>query len=305
MKKHVCITIVALVLSGVLIAALCVSGIIFVPKSRYLDMSLKEADGGLLTAVTYNIRLNVPINAADDDKWTNRRDALVGHIKSIAPDIVAMQEVTVIQRRYLEKNLTGYAWTGRSRELTNAVGEGVYIFYRTDRLELLESDFFWLSETPDKVSKGWGAGSKRVTVRAKFRDKLTGIEFIHYNTHLDNASGQARTEGLKIILSRIEAETLPIFLTGDFNFNENDDNYQVVAAALSDAKYSAPNTMSSGSYHGYGVRDVDGADASPIDFIFSKALGVFSAAEYKVLKEKFDGVYTSDHFAVFASFEIL
>lgn len=48
------------------------------------------------------------------------------------------------------------------------------IFWRTAELELLDKGTFWLSETPDQVSKGWDASYRRTCTWAGFRHKKSG-----------------------------------------------------------------------------------------------------------------------------------
>lgn len=267
--------------------------------SSYRDSALAERDTDELYIMSYNIRTLVPNPKEDADKWSVRKNALIGHIKQYSADVIGMQEVKYTQLKYFAKNLTGYSYVGRSRDRFKTIGEGVYIFYREDRLELLESETFWLSETPDKPSKDWDSSCRRTCVAAKLKDKRTGETFMFYNTHLDHKSENAREKGSELIASRMIESNLPSFVTGDFNFFESEAAYTLITTSLDNAKYIAAASEDTYTYNGYGTR----ADDSPIDYCFFTP-DDFAVSSYEVLDEKFDGVYTSDHYSILIKAEI-
>ncbi|MFA5449544.1 MAG: endonuclease/exonuclease/phosphatase family protein [Clostridia bacterium] len=263
------------------------------------DFVLEERNTDELVVLSYNIRSRQPFTHKQD-RWNYRKEALVEHIYNYSPDIIGMQEVKGVQLTYLERHLHGYAYVGRSRNKTEKAGEGVYIFYREDRLEVVESEIFWLSETPEKSSKGWDGSHKRIAVYALFKDKKTGELFVHYNTHLDHKGEEARAKGMGLILNKILNSEYPVIFTGDFNFEESDPNYTIVAALLDDIKYTATVTMAGTTYNAYG-KEPDRDDA--IDFCFVSPF-LFDALEYRILDEKVNDRYTSDHYAVLARLKI-
>jgi hypothetical protein len=73
-------------------------------------------------------------------------------------------------------------------------GEFSAIFYDTNRLQVLNSGTFWLSETPEKPSKGWDAAYNRVCTYAVFKDKKSQKEFIALNLHFDHIGNVARVK---------------------------------------------------------------------------------------------------------------
>ena len=60
-------------------------------------------------------------------------------------------------------------------------GEFCPIFFNTYRFELIESETFWLSETPEKISVGWDAALERICTYARFKILKT-IESFGYLT---------------------------------------------------------------------------------------------------------------------------
>ena len=253
-----------------------------------------------LTVLSYNIRC-LSVDSNEDDKWNNRKDALIKHINDNDPNIIGMQEVTILQNNYLDDVLVQYDKVSYNRD-SWLNSEASPIFFKKDAFVLLDEGNFWLSDTPEMQSKGWDGGSFRVCTYAVLKDKMSGKIFTFFNTHLDNAGVVARTEGLSLILDRISLVDTPVILTGDFNFNENDDNYQVAAQVLDDTKYIAEESFYAGTYHGYNVLDT--TSRSPIDFILV-GKNDFRVKSYSVLMEKVNGVFTSDHYAVRAELQIL
>ena len=65
-------------------------------------------------------------------------------------------------------------------------GEFMAVYYLRDRFELLDSGTFWLSETPDKVSRGWDGACNRTVTWVELKDRKSGKEFFYFNTHLDH-----------------------------------------------------------------------------------------------------------------------
>ena len=129
------------------------------------------------------------------------------------------------------------------------------ILWNKDKLEKVECGTFWLSETPDTPSKGWGAANYRDCTWILFKDKETGKKFYHFNTHLDHAVAAAQTGGAKLIRQRmtsINTAGYPVILTGDMNVEENSS-----VCALFEMK-SARKESGSEDYgvtcHGYGSK---------------------------------------------------
>ena len=106
---------------------------------------------------TYNIRNH---NSSDDSKgnvWAKRCQVICDQINFEDPDIFGTQEVLVGQLHDLLKGFDGYGYVGVGRDDGKEDGEYSAIFYKKDRLELLQKGNFWLNETPDKPVLGWDA----------------------------------------------------------------------------------------------------------------------------------------------------
>ena len=108
---------------------------------------------------TYNIWCGVH----DDGPlpWKVRCQRIAALIRFHDYDIIGMQEVRPEQMADLRTALPEFTAVGTGREGINQ-GEHSPVFFRTDRFALLDSGTFWLSETPEKVSRGWDADYNRI-----------------------------------------------------------------------------------------------------------------------------------------------
>lgn len=96
------------------------------------------------------------------------------------------------------------------------------IFYNKEKLELIDNGIWWLSKTPDKMSKFNSSWCFRITTWAQFRVIETGKEFVCVSTHLDNAGGGP--DQAPVLLELIKRfEGMPMFLAGDFNARKSSE----------------------------------------------------------------------------------
>ena len=182
-----------------------------------------------LTIGSYNIRLYVTSDEEKGEIWDTRCKVMCDQMNFEAPDAFGAQEVTHKQLIDMLAQLDGYGYTGRARDDGDKEGEYSCIFYKKDRLELLDEGTFWLSETPEQVSFGWDAVCRRVCSWGKFKVRGTDFTFYHFNLHMDHIGVTARREGAKLVMSRIRsiAQDAPTVLTGDFNVDQNDEIYTI------------------------------------------------------------------------------
>ena len=182
---------------------------------------------------TYNIRNH---NSSDDSKgnvWTKRCQVICDQINFEDPDIFGTQEVLVGQLHDLLKGFDGYGYVGVGRDDGKEDGEYAAIFYKKDRLELLQKGNFWLNETPDKPVLGWDAACVRICSWGEFRQKETGFRFYYFNLHMDHIGIVARREAAKLVVKKIKeiAKGAPSVLTGDFNVDQTDEIYGIFTSS--------------------------------------------------------------------------
>ena len=137
---------------------------------------------------------------------------------------------------------------------------------------------------------------------AKLKDKKTGKEFVHFNTHLDHVSEEARQKGAALIMSRMDdiAKGLPCFLTGDMNCQLSSPAVQSYLAKMKNAK-TASETPYKGpvlTYHGFNYNPEKDNAWAGIDFIFFN--GDMRVLKYDTITDHNGKEYPSDHFPIIA-----
>lgn len=180
---------------------------------------------------SYNIRYKNSGDSINGDLWPKRCQVMCDQVNFMSPDIFGAQEVLHGQLIDMLACLNGYDYIGVGRDDGAAAGEYAAIFYRTDRLRLLDYGNFWLSESPDTPGLGWDAACVRICTWGRFAGQtVTDDEaFYFFNTHMDHVGVIARREAAKLIVSKIReiAQGAPVILTGDFNVDQNDEIYVI------------------------------------------------------------------------------
>ena len=249
--------------------------------------------------MSYNLRCLNPLDVCKKS-WFYRANLIVKSIEDEQPGIIGFQEATKWQYNYMCDAMKSYDSIITYRDETFN-SEGCPVFFRKDLYTLIDKGSFWLSETPETMSKDWDAACYRICSYAILKDNATKKEFVVFNTHLDHVSDTARINGIQVVLEKIsEFGSLPAILMGDFNATENSETYKSATANFLDVKYQTENTMTSCTYQNYGKE----LDRDCIDYVMISKEG-FKVNSYRVVNETYDGVYTSDHFplSVSLSFE--
>lgn len=180
----------------------------------------KAGAGVRFSVMSFNIRGSRFADGAN--VWPQRRTLNVATILKYAPDIIGFQEVQRGNLVAYAGHLTAYdCQLGRAGVLRGEAEERVAIYWKRDRFERVDGGSFFLSETPDRWSRGWGANLTRVANWVRLRCRLTGHATLTLNTHLDHESHLARLEGSRLIVRRLDAlardDDGAIVVTGDFN----------------------------------------------------------------------------------------
>ncbi|MBR3678092.1 MAG: endonuclease/exonuclease/phosphatase family protein [Alistipes sp.] len=175
--------------------------------------------------------------------WDDRKGFLCDLINFTAFDVFGAQEVRHGQLTDMVAALPDYAYIGVGRDDGKTKGEFSPVFYRRERLKLLDSGTFWLSETPEEVSRGWDAACNRICSWGYFQDKVTKAKFYFLNTHIDNRGAVAKTKSVELILKFIEerGKDVKAIVTGDMNVNQNSEWYKqfVATGVLKDSFVAA------------------------------------------------------------------
>ena len=256
-----------------------------------------------LKVMTYNMRLEL---AADGvNAWSNRKEMFADQIKFYEPDFMGVQEAMPNQINYLDTTLTFFHHIGIGREGVNK-GEASAIFYNYSRFDLIQSNTFWLSDTPDKVSKGWDASYIRVCTYGLFRDKKSKKEFWVFNTHLDNDGIIARTNGVELILKKmkeVNTNDLPVIFTGDFNTTPETaliTNLKKVMDDTKDVSISKPFGPV-GTFNNF---EFNKPVTMKIDYIFISKGSKIKVKRFAVLSDSDNLRYPSDHLPVYVELKM-
>ena len=297
MKKSVKITLI--VVASVVIAVALALSIFYAyllyfnahPKSTY-DVSTKQ-DDGYITVMNFNVRCLTPEDLGEKT-WFKRADRIIKQISDVQPDIICFQEVTPNHENYFKNALKGYQNVIKYRQ-SGPFGEATPVYFNENKFELLNQDNFWLSETPEKKSKGWGAANYRICSLAKLKEKATGKEFAVFNTHLDHKSELARINGIQLVLDKIkEYGDMPSMLLGDMNSFPDSETYNKATASFDDSRIVAEHSEENRStWQKYGKVE----EGMAIDYCFVSP-NEFDVYSYHVLAEQVDGGFASDHYAL-------
>lgn len=250
-----------------------------------------------LTIGTYNIRLYTTRDTGN--LWETRAPVVASLIRFHDFDVFGTQEGFTNQLEDLRKALPAYTYYGAGRDDGKDQGEHSAIFFKKDRFKLVKKGDFWLSQTPDKPSKGWDATCcNRICSWVQLQDNQTKKKFFVFNVHYDHQGVVARKESSKLILERIKkiAAKDPVILTGDFNGDHESEWYQTVAHSniLKDTYRQVEHPYAnSSSFNDWG-RANDRSEI--IDHVFTTEQ--FTVSKWGLLTDTYHGKYPSDHFPV-------
>lgn len=252
--------------------------------------------------MTYNIKTQ---NGSTLEAVSDRAAALCDFLKRLQPDVVGVQEATRLWRENITMSGTFtaqyYNMVGEERNNTATDNEANPILYRKDRFDLLDSGTFWLSETPDQMSKGFGAAYYRICTWVKLKDKNSGQVLVFMNTHLDTTSKDVRTAEFNLILEKAQSfGNVPIILTGDFNIRQDAALYKTIQKTMfKDSKTVAKSAEDASSKV---AEYYSKSDNRPIDYVF--VTSHWNVSSYKLDPGEYKGrsgaqTNISDHCAVY------
>lgn len=317
MKKI--IIIVACVLVAAAVAVVSTLGGIGYFSYKEISESVKAPDvktDGSLVIMSANIRRKEKWYSTSEmdtgsHRWYKRAEYYLANIKEVQPDILGAQEVQAGQYEFLTEHLEGYGSVVTYRDDKGARSESCPIFYSEARFELLGSGTYWLSETPDEMSKSWGAKEYRITTYVKLKDKVTGLVIAVFNAHPEWKVDEGRNQELQVLAEKVGEMMKTVdktILLGDLNTYKEEANGAGIAALapiealLADSKDLANAKGIANAYYGitfnnYGILNPEDPQAG-LDYIYLPKDATVSAVG-KVDKV-YDGVYPSDHFPIYA-----
>lgn len=257
-----------------------------------------QAQAQDLKVMTYNIRLDTASDG--ENAWPMRKDLVFSQIWFYDPDIFGIQEATPNQVTDISEVLLTYEMVGIGRDGVGK-GEASNILFKKDRFILKQTKTFWLSDTPDQISKGWDAALNRICTYAQLEDKKTSKTIWVFNTHLDHIGELARTNGLQLILSKIKEVNInnnPVILMGDFNSEPSTNRIIDLKKEMNDCRDNSKEKPFGpyGTFNGFNYNQ---PVTLLIDYILTSKNNTLNVEKYAVLSDPKDLKYPSDHFPVY------
>ena len=244
-----------------------------------------------VTVASYNVRYYN--DNADFGKchWYARAKYVLRDIERLQPDVLCLQEVHPPQSDFFEKHLVGYGSVIGYREERGVHSEACPIFYNTTRFTLLDSGTFWLSDTPDVMSKFEDSWHYRISTFVKLRD-LDGTVLTVFNVHPDYRIEEVRIRQLAVLADRVRQAEGQVIVTGDFNAVKGEKALEPFEELLRDSKDFRGDVFGA-TFNGFGVKPEEW-----IDFIYLPK--DCTLVDTGIDKTLYNGVYPSDHYPIWA-----
>ena len=264
----------------------------------------KYASADEIKVMSFNVRTTLE-ESNPENSWDNRKEACVELIKDHMPTILGVQEAKYAHHwTYLKQQLAAdYDGYGVSRDTgkESGTGETMGILYNRRIVEMIEGGTFWLSETPNTPSKGFGANYSRCATWGVFKHKSSGKKFCYINTHIDHQSELAQVEGMKLISNFFEKykNDYPLFITADFNMRSDNVAFDPIEAYMYNTREVAPEELTDydTTYNGYVT-----TNDSIIDHIYCS--NYLKVVEYHTIDEDYGVPFVSDHYPIYSIIKI-
>lgn len=272
-------------------------------------------DDDLIRIISFNLKRDFGIALRSSHKWGYRQTLAARVIRESGAAIIGVQELLPGMREDVGRllaqdySILGY---GRFSGLNPGNDEHSDIIIKNDSAKAQLCKTFWLSKSPEKLSRAYFAMFPRIcTVAEVYLNKIDRSVRV-FNTHLDHVCGFARVLGIRVILDYMERYNqenhLPTILMGDFNAKPDSAPVQLLRRHLFDYTdinltdiYSllGPERINN-TLHNFSGKVRVGA--KPIDYIFVS--DDFEVVDSRILTDPVDGSYPSDHYPLEAVLRI-
>jgi endonuclease/exonuclease/phosphatase family metal-dependent hydrolase len=263
-----------------------------------------------LKVMSFNVRTSDANDPCPSGCWEQRQTRVQQMLAKYDPDFFGTQETAPIQTAFFNETL-GYAAVG---ECAGPCGgnERNSIFYRAAKWELLSTETFALSDTPEVIpSNTWHLEYLRAAVMARFKSTTTGNTVCMLNTHYDVTRGH--TQSSVLVASRF-AQYCQKFdtavLTGDLNTQPETKaiHYLEGKVELSGGKtplpmYETLTAAGAGGATWIGNSFNNKPHSKKIDYVFARRDSHTCLQKGEIIADGFDGGFSSsDHAVVMSTF---
>ncbi len=250
-----------------------------------------------LKVISFNIR------CCDDRKHNSiaeRAPRLFEVTSHYGADIIGFQEYRPKWEQHIEKYY-GDKYDMFLKYRNNTVDvEASPILWRKDKFELIKTGYFWLSDTPEKESRGWDNlyHCYRMCVYVILREKHTKKTFTVMNTHFGfGDKGQVKSVNLIYDYSK-KISDYQTFIVGDFNMTPTSVGYGEMVKRFRDVNACTTNDLRS-TFHDYKPEKTKDAH---IDYCFIDEN--ITPISQTLITQTVDGKFPSDHFGLFIELEL-
>lgn len=295
---------IAKAFAGFLLALVLLVGAVHVWNGRGAGAQALGAAGPHdLRLASFNVHyilLDRQTGAWSVGDWDRRRPAMIKAVTSLGADIIAFQEMESFRRGddgsvnlardALLEAMPGYGLAA-SRDWRSFPSTQP-IFYRQERMTLLDQGWFFFSDTPEVIySRTFNGSYPAFATWAQFHDLRSGREFRVVNVHFDYGSGQNRLQSAKLVRDRVAEWTKAgehVVLVGDLNAMAGSETVDILEDAGLDLM-----AVKGSTYHLNHGLNLFGA----IDHVMQDC-GTLMQGRPVAIRQKFDGVWPSDHYPI-------
>ena len=268
-----------------------------------------EAEKVELSVMSFNV-LVTHADDAGDELWSVREPACVGMIRTLAPDVIGIQECRQAQYETLVSDLPEYGSVNIPEKKTNF---GTCIFYRKSVFDCYGSGYLWFSDSPSVPSPAFSDicddPTYRTYIWADLRLAGTDRTVRLYSTHFPRNYGQdnsdARRKCAQAMVDHAKracGDDATVFMTGDMNCSFANGTGRMsltpFTSWMKSARESLPDSQRDQYYSLNSFNDeapLQGGQKS-IDHIFLRNA---EAVGYRTVVEEYAGVrFMSDHYPI-------
>jgi endonuclease/exonuclease/phosphatase family metal-dependent hydrolase len=261
-------------------------------------MPADAPQGGRLSILSLNLRFGLANDGPNS--WPFRQAALDALLTRQTADFMGFQEANHFQVEFLAERLKDHSRIGVRSPSPPFWQNNVLFYHRT--WTCLHAQHFFLSPTPHIPSRARNSRWPRQCTLGLFQRK--DFRLIVVNTHFD-FDAKVQEKSAELILQRLSAcgEDIPVIVIGDFNADPQSSCRHIFAAeaagkdctpvlCFKDA-FVCPQPA---TFHGFSGK----TDGQHIDWILYR--GPLVLEQSRVLMERHNGIYPSDHYPVMAIF---